>query len=55
MEEVLVMIELVKIAPAMTLDDYASIAYLAGAVHDLRAEAEAVLPRFRGRSVLMLN
>src|SRR5215469_16367100 len=50
-----VMIELVKIAPAMTLDDYASIAYLAGAVQDLREEAEAVLSRFRGRSVLMLN
>src|SRR5215469_4685635 len=49
------MIELVKIAPAMTLDDYASIAYLAGAVQDLREEAEAVLSRFRGRSVLMLN
>jgi len=39
----------------MTLDDYASIAYLAGAVHDLRAEAASLLPRFRGRSVLMLN
>src|SRR5262245_42231782 len=49
------MIELVKIAPAMTLDDYASIAYLTGAVHDLRAEAASVLPRFRGRSVVMLN
>ena len=49
------MIELVKIAPAMTLDDYASIAYLTGAVHDLRADAASVLPRFRGRSVLMLN
>lgn len=49
------MIELVKIAPAMTLDAYASIAYLAGSVQDLRKEAEAVLPMFRGRSVLMLN
>src|SRR6476620_5798800 len=49
------MIELVKIAPAMTIDDYASIAYLTGAVHDLRAEAASVLSRFRGRSVLMLN
>jgi trehalose synthase len=39
----------------MTLDHYASIAYLAGAVHDLREEAASVLPRFRGRSVLMLN
>jgi len=49
------MIELVKIAPAMTLDDYASKAYLTGVIQDLRAEAALVLPRFRGRSVVMLN
>jgi trehalose synthase len=49
------MIELVKLTPTMTLDDYASIAYLAGAVHELREEADAVLPRFKGRSVYMLN
>jgi trehalose synthase len=49
------MIEMVKLAPTITLDDYAAVAYLAGAVHELRSEAEAVLPRFKGRSVLMLN
>lgn len=49
------MIELVKLKPAITLDDYAAIAYLTGAVHDLRSEAELLLPKFKGRSILMLN
>ena len=49
------MIEFVKLTPTITLDDYAAIAYLTGAVHDLRSEAESLLPKFKGRSVLMLN
>jgi len=49
------MIELVKLTPTITLDDYAAIAFLAGAVHELRQEADAVLPAFKRRSVLMLN
>lgn len=49
------MIEFVKLTPTITLDDYAAIAYLTGAVHDLRSGAESLLPKFKGRSVLMLN
>ena len=49
------MVELVKLTPTITLDDYAAIAYLSGAVHELRAEADALLPHFKGRTVVMLN
>ncbi|MGE5611689.1 MAG: glycosyltransferase [Bacillota bacterium] len=49
------MVELVKLTPTITLDDYAAVAYLAGAVQELRDEAESFLPRFKGRSVLMLS
>lgn len=49
------MVEFVKLKPTITLDDYASIAYLSGAVHDLRSTAESLLSKFRCRSVFMLN
>lgn len=49
------MLEIVKLTPSITLDDYAAFAYLAGAVHDLRAQGDALLPHFTGRSVLMLS
>jgi len=49
------MLEIVKLTPTITLDGYAAFAYLAGSVHDLRQAADAVLPRFKGRSVVMLN
>src|SRR5215469_8194931 len=50
-----VMVEFVKVTSNITLDDYASIAYLTGPVHNLRNAAESLLPNFRGRSVFMLN
>ena len=49
------MLEFVKLKPTITLDDYSSIAYLSGAVHNLRNAAESLLPKFAGRSVFMLN
>jgi trehalose synthase len=38
-----------------TLEDYEAVAHLAQAVHDLRSEAAAVLPRLSGRTVWMVN
>ena len=38
-----------------TLDDFASVAHLAGAVRELRAEAEPIVPRLEGRTVWMVN
>lgn len=38
-----------------TLEDYASIAHLAGAVHELELEAKSVVPRLAGRTVWMIN
>jgi trehalose synthase len=38
-----------------TLDDFASVAHLAAAVHELRAEAESIVPRLAGRTVWMVN
>ncbi len=49
------MVEFVKLTATLTLDDYAATADLVGAVHELRAEADDVLPWFKGRSVVMLN
>ncbi len=49
------MVEFVKLTSNITLDDYAAIAYLTGAVHNLRSAAESLLPKFRGRSILSLN
>ncbi len=49
------MIETVDIEDHIGLDDYASIAHLAAAVHDLRAEAGVALPHLGGRTVWMVN
>jgi trehalose synthase len=49
------MLEFVKVTSNITLDDYAAVAYLMGAVHNLRNAAEMLLPKFRCRTVLMLN
>ena len=49
------MIETVDIEDHIGLDDYASIAHLAAAVHDLRAEAQVALPQLHGRTVWMVN
>ena len=49
------MVEFVKVTSKITLDDYAAVAYLTGSVHNLRNTAEMLLPKFRCRSVLMLN
>ena len=43
------MIETVEINEPMTLDDYAAIADLAGAVEELRAEARLAAEKLRGR------
>jgi trehalose synthase len=37
------------------LEDYAGLAYLAPAVHDLRLQARMLLPKLAGRRVLMVN
>jgi trehalose synthase len=49
------MIEFVETNGVTTLDEYSSYAQLAAVVGDLRAEAATLVPRLRGRRVLMLN
>jgi len=49
------MIEHVEIREETGLEEYASAVYLTGAVQALRADAERLVPRLRGRRVLMLN
>ena len=49
------MIELVDIEQNRTLDDYSSIAHLAGTVQDLRTEARQLVPKLKGRTVWMVN
>ncbi len=49
------MIEKVDIHEHVSLDDYASFAYLAGAVAELRTEARALVPALAGRTVWMVN
>ena len=48
-------LQAVQIAQQHTLDDYAAVAHLAPAVHELRAEAAGVLPRLAGRTVWMVS
>ena len=47
--------ELVKLRKTISLDDYAAFAHLSHAVRELRAEAGMLVPRLKGRSVLMIN
>ena len=49
------MIELIDIEQNRTLDDYSSIAHLAGTVQDLRTEARQLVPKLKGRTVWMVN
>ena len=49
------MIELIDIEQNRTLDDYSSIAHLAGTVQDLRTEAKQLVPKLKGRTVWMVN
>jgi trehalose synthase len=46
---------LVQLRKTISLDDYASFAHLTRAVQELRAEAAMLVPRLKGRSVLMVN
>jgi trehalose synthase len=48
-------IERVEIREEVGLEDYASMIHLMGAVHTLRADAERLVPRLRGRRVWMVN
>lgn len=49
------MIETVDVEEHVTLDDYASIASLMGAVQELRNEAATLVPALTGRTLWMLN
>jgi trehalose synthase len=46
---------LIELRKTVSLDDYASFAHLARAVQELRTEAATLVPRLKGRSVLMVN
>jgi trehalose synthase len=45
----------VEVPPAATLDDYAAVAHLAGAVAELRREAESMAARLAGRTIWMVS
>ena len=47
--------KLIDLRKTISLDDYASFAHLTRAVQELRAEARMLVPRLKGRSVLMVN
>ena len=49
------MIETVNIEEGVTLDETQSIVHLSEAVRGLRAEARALVPRLKGRTVWMVN
>ncbi|MFQ5793091.1 MAG: glycosyltransferase, partial [Acidobacteriota bacterium] len=49
------MIDIIDVEEVLTLADYGAVAHLAGAVQRLRAEAELLVPAFRGRTVWMVN
>ncbi|MCU0786246.1 MAG: glycosyltransferase [Verrucomicrobia bacterium] len=46
---------LMQLRKTISLDDYASFAHLTRAVQELRAEAKMLVPRLKGRRVLMVN
>lgn len=46
---------LIELRKTISLDDYASFAHLTRAVQELRAEAAMLVPRLKGRAVLMVN
>ena len=49
------MVEFAKVNEAFTLQHYEALHHLAGAVSDLRAEAAALVPLLKGRTVWMIN
>jgi trehalose synthase len=49
------MIRKIPVKNGLHLEEYAGLAYLAPAVHDLRMEARALVPRLAGRRVWMVN
>jgi len=49
------MVEIIEIKEGVTLEDYGSVAYLAGHVRSLRDEASTLVPRLEGRKVWMVN
>ena len=49
------MIEIINIANGIGLADYASYAFLSGAVSDLRSKARALVPKLSGRKIWMIN
>ena len=49
------LIEVVEVRDQRSIADYAAVAQLAPGVHELRAEAEAVMPRLAGRTVWMVS
>ncbi len=49
------LIQVVDVADQRSIADYAAVAQLAPGVHELKAEAEAVLPRLEGRTVWMVS
>ena len=49
------MIQKVSLRDGLHLEDYAGLAYLASAVHDLRMQARLLLPKLKGRRIWMVN
>lgn len=49
------MIRQIALKGGLHLEDYAELAYLAPAVHDLTLQARTLLPRLKGRRVWMFN
>ena len=47
--------KLIELRKTVSLDDYASFAHLTHAVQELRTEAAMLVPRLKGRGVLMVN
>lgn len=49
------MIRKIDVRDGLHLEDYAGLAYLATAVHDLRMQARLLLPKLKGRRIWMVN
>ncbi len=45
----------VDVPPSSTIEDYAAVAHLAGAVSEMRLEAERVVSQFAGRTIWMVS
>ena len=49
------LLQRVELGTQRTLAEYEAVAHLAQAVHELRSEAAAVVPRLSGRTVWMVS